>query len=787
MSQKSKFDWLKVRKQDQGYRRSFYKKSLLMIVLIACIPGLITGAAIYWLTTGKIEGELQRLHQSQIKQRAENIDDQLAFLELTFSHWSFDPKFDQKLKDIDFVYKYDQVQELYRTMIVIEGSHPLIEKAEFFLNKPKPLTMNKEKYVFLQKSSEIDTYNSYLKQKKTIFWTDTFLNNAQESNNSGKSELMLMTKFPGGSLEPFGVLIATIDEAKLSKLLRTLTPYDEGSSILMSTAGNWFLTGSGKRTELDSALREEYEKREGKESSFLFTHNKTTYSVSSGSFSRLGNTWTYLSAAPLTAITSPVLFVSKVILMISLGGLLLAFLFSWLGTSRLYTPIERLLGLLAGNKESTDRSDHKDEFGMIENHWLSLTSESESLRNTLNQQLPLVREGYMLQLVQGYLFSYSEHDIRERLMHFGRDTEEKSFVAIMLQIRGLSGMEGRFSSGDEELVTFAVTNIVGELSQNKGLEREIVNFHDLTIGVLLMLPSDESPKRLRMELHGFCEELIQAIGRTLKLQITLSISKQTLQIKQIPYMFEEARHALSYRELPEVNQIIDLEQLNKTDSQRKFSYPFTLEKEIIHSIRMGSEDEAAELIEQFLQELSHEGSTEMIVRQGMLQLLGSVLNSMVQSGMNPIHIFEGANLFDHLSMQNSPDEMLKWFKHKVIGTFVQELISKQDFHLKQMVEQVMLYLNERYMTDLSLDSCADHFGTSPYTLSRAFKQISGINFIDYLTNIRLATAKQLLRESELKITEVAERVGYQQSYFNRIFKKYEGVTPSQYRDMLREH
>ncbi|MFD0676237.1 MULTISPECIES: helix-turn-helix domain-containing protein [unclassified Paenibacillus] len=783
MSQNPKLNWLKAGIRGQGYKRSFYQKILMMIVLIACIPGLITGVGIYWLTTGNIESELQRLHQNQIKQRAENVDDQLAFLELTFSHWSFDPKFDQKLKDIDFVYKFEQVQELYRTMIVIEGSHPLIEKAEFFLNKPRPLMMNKEKYVYLENKEEIETYNSYLKQKKTIFWTNGIPSVGTE--NDSKSKLMLVTKFPGGSLEPFGVLIASLDESKLSKMLRTLTPYDEGASIMM--AGNWVVTGNSRPSELDEALRIEYQKREGKESSFLFTHNKTTYSVSSGSFTRLGNTWTYLSAAPLNAITSPVRFISQFIIIISLGGLILAFLFSWLGTYRLYTPIKRLLELLSGDKESPSRPRNKDEFDLIENHWLTLASESQSLRNILNQQMPLVREGYMLQLVQGYLFSYSEHDIRERLLHFGKDTDDKSFVAIMLQIRGLTELEGRFSSGDEELVTFAVANIVGELSQNQGLECEIVNFHDLTIGVWLLLPTDESPKRLRTELHDYCQELIQVIHRTLKVQITASISKQTMQIKQIPYMFEEARHALSYREMLDVSQIIDLDKLNKSDSQRKFSYPFTLEKEIIHSIRMGSEDEAAALIEQFLAEISQEGSTEMIARQGMLQLLGSVLNAMVQSGMNPVHMFEGANLFDHLSMQNGPDEMLKWFKHKVVGTFVQELISKQDFHLKQMVEQVILYLNERYMTDLSLDSCAEYFGTSPYTLSRAFKQISGINFIDYLTNIRLATAKQLLRESELKITEVAERVGYQQSYFNRIFKKYEGVTPSHYREMIREH
>ncbi|WP_248930013.1 helix-turn-helix domain-containing protein [Paenibacillus hamazuiensis] len=780
---KSITNWFKPAKEERGYKRSFYRKSLLIIALIACIPGLITGIGIYWTATGKIENELQRLHQSQIKQRAENIDDQLAFLEMTFSHWTFDPKFDTKLKDIDFTYKYDQVQELYRTMIIIEGSHPLIEKVELYLNKPRYLTMNKEKYRFLADPTEIDAYNSLIKEGKTIFWTDRLHG---ITGTGGEESLTLVTKLPGGSMEPFGVLIAGLDQAKLSKLLRTLTPYNEGSTLLMSEDGGWVISGGGKLSELDQAIQAEFMKREGKDDSFLFKYKNTTYSVSSGAFTRLGNKWIYLSAAPVTAITSPVIFISKVIVFISLGGLVLALLFSWLASRRLYTPVERLVSTLTGGSKEAFRFDNKDEFDLIEKHWNELNRESESLRGKLEQQMPLVREGFMLQLVQGYLFSYSEYDIRERLRHYGRDAEGKSFAAIMVQLGGLSNLEGRFSSGDEELISFAAANIIEEMTASRQADAEVVNFHDMCIGVLVMVPSDASEKLLKEELHRFCEELLQAIGKILKLPVTVSISSISPQAKQIPYMFDEARQALSYRALPEDSQIIDLERLNKTDSQRKFSYPFALEKEIIHSIRMGSEDEADGLIEQFLKELSQIGSTELTARQGMLQLLGSVLNAMVHSGMNPVQMFEGANLFDELSAQKGPADMLRWFRQRIVRTFVQELISKQDFHLKQMVEQVILYLYEKYMTDLSLDSCAEHYGTSPYTLSRAFKQITGINFIDYLTNIRLGKAKQLLRDSELKITEVAGQVGYQQSYFNRIFKKYEGVTPSQYREMVRE-
>ncbi|MNJ68620.1 HTH-type transcriptional regulator YesS [compost metagenome] len=100
-----------------------------------------------------------------------------------------------------------------------------------------------------------------------------------------------------------------------------------------------------------------------------------------------------------------------------------------------------------------------------------------------------------------------------------------------------------------------------------------------------------------------------------------------------------------------------------------------------------------------------------------------------------------------------------------------------------MIEQAMIYLQQNYMNDVSLDSCADEIGTNTFFLSKSFKQVLGHNFIDYLTELRMEKAKELLRGSHLRISEVAEQVGYQHSYFNRIFKKLEGMTPSRYREL----
>ncbi|WP_051620372.1 helix-turn-helix domain-containing protein [Paenibacillus sp. UNC451MF] len=773
--------------QKYKYNKRFFRKSLAMILIMASVPGLIIGLSIYWIATNNVEEELQRLHQNQIKNRAANIDDQLAFLEMTVSHWAFDSKFDEKLKTLDFAYNYDTVQDMYRTILSLESAHPFLQKVELFLEKPRALVFSTERYTFLNNSSDIESYETLLKHDKSMFWT---IPKPQGASNQG---LSIVSKIPGGSSEPFGAIIATLNQDNLLKVLKTLTPYNEGVTMLFNDKNEWNLSSSGAAgSELDQALKQAYVTHQAelkdttvndaKPESFLFDFNKVSYSVSYGHFNRLGQTWVYISAAPLSSITAPVVSISKWILVISITGLIFALLLSWFVSRRIYHPVQRLLSLLAGERNE----EVKDEFALIEKHWQHLSKETESMRNKLEEQVPILREGFFLQLAQGYLISLHENDMKERMKRYGWETENRQFIALMFQLTGFANLEGRFSPGDESLVTFAASNIIDEVIKEQYEQAEIINFHNFSIGVLLSFPSSHPLSWLENDLEEVCQEVIRAINRILKMQVTISVSKGIHNVKQIPHLFEEVRQALVYRDLLDENQIIRAEQLSKLNVLKESSYPFTLDKEIISAIRNGQETEAVELISQFMEELSANGSTEFMLQQGMLQLLGSIRYSSLQSGMNPVQLFGSVNLFEQLGQIKEPEQMLNWFQRKVISVFVQEMISRQDYHFKQIIEQVIVYLREQYMTPLSLESCADLFGTSPYTLSRAFKQITGVNFIDFLTNIRISNAKTMLMETDMKISEVADAVGYQHSYFNRLFKKYEGITPSQFRELNRK-
>ena len=98
-------------------------------------------------------------------------------------------------------------------------------------------------------------------------------------------------------------------------------------------------------------------------------------------------------------------------------------------------------------------------------------------------------------------------------------------------------------------------------------------------------------------------------------------------------------------------------------------------------------------------------------------------------------------------------------------------------------EQARAYIDRHYMDpELSLSSVANAVSVSPNHLSTLFKSKIGVGFSEYLTEVRIRQAKRLLITSDLRVSEVGERVGYQNmEYFSMLFKKNTGQTPSQYR------
>lgn len=92
------------------------------------------------------------------------------------------------------------------------------------------------------------------------------------------------------------------------------------------------------------------------------------------------------------------------------------------------------------------------------------------------------------------------------------------------------------------------------------------------------------------------------------------------------------------------------------------------------------------------------------------------------------------------------------------------------------------YVNKNYMDDVTLDSLAAYAGFSRYTLSRMFRQHTGMTFTQYLNKRRVTMAEELLASTKIPVTQVALQCGFNSiATFNRVFREVRGCTPTQYR------
>lgn len=107
-------------------------------------------------------------------------------------------------------------------------------------------------------------------------------------------------------------------------------------------------------------------------------------------------------------------------------------------------------------------------------------------------------------------------------------------------------------------------------------------------------------------------------------------------------------------------------------------------------------------------------------------------------------------------------------------------------HPDETIIQIQLWIHDNYSRNINIAELAQRFGMSTRTLNRRFKDATAITPLAYLREIRIKTARELLKTSNLSIVEVAEKSGYQDSaYFTERFKQQLGTTPSAYREMVR--
>lgn len=132
------------------------------------------------------------------------------------------------------------------------------------------------------------------------------------------------------------------------------------------------------------------------------------------------------------------------------------------------------------------------------------------------------------------------------------------------------------------------------------------------------------------------------------------------------------------------------------------------------------------------------------------------------------------------------EKLIEYFIN-FLSNIAESMSYEKIYASKDTIENVKSYISKYYYKDIKLDFLSDIFFLNSAYLSTLFKERTGQKYIDFLNSVRIEKAKELLNKSDRKIYQISKAVGYDNpKYFFRVFKKYTGVSPEQYKKRLQE-
>ena len=212
-------------------------------------------------------------------------------------------------------------------------------------------------------------------------------------------------------------------------------------------------------------------------------------------------------------------------------------------------------------------------------------------------------------------------------------------------------------------------------------------------------------------------------------------------------------------------------------------YPIDLEKKIFNLVELGEYGACMEACGRFFDWMSEtHGENINDVKLKSLEFVLWAEHLAYESGGMTYHFCSRTDYLPTLNDMEINDELRSWFVAK-IGDASHNVKQKKEESSKGVIESAKRYIKTQYNKDISLDDVSKEVDISPYYFSKLFKEETGENFIEYLTNMRLKTAKNLLDTTEMSMKEIGIQIGYSDpNYFSRIFKKNFGITPTEYKE-----
>lgn len=402
--------------------------------------------------------------------------------------------------------------------------------------------------------------------------------------------------------------------------------------------------------------------------------------------------------------------------------------------------------------------------------------EAKKLRKCFEESIPILKEKLLYDII--FQININEEEIKEGFELYGIEINE--FVMIMIEIDGDSKKKEPYQ---RQLYQFGIVNTVEEMfAEEFKVEKIVLNNKQIAF----IIGTHETVELLEEDVYKKVHSIQQLVESCFDFTVSIAISTKGKDVDELHDKMMECKNALAYRFYMGNSSIIlyrDLSGFYKGQDNLAFD---GIDKVLCNTIKTGNEEDVVHILGQINDKVIQTNLDpeyiktfywNLIYEINMIRI--SIKNLEVQDKDLSHDISSLYKLIDNATQVKELQDLLE----DVAMSVVHRINRYNKKNINQILQKAMDYICENYTMSITLNELAEHTYVSTYYLSRMFKKELGKNFVEYLNEVRIDKAKELLKDNKYKTYEVAELVGIQDPhYFSKIFKKYVNMTPTEYKD-----
>lgn len=412
----------------------------------------------------------------------------------------------------------------------------------------------------------------------------------------------------------------------------------------------------------------------------------------------------------------------------------------------------------------------------------------------LQEGMPLLREKFLLSLITSG--GGSRTIPRERITFLGLDLPvDASYWVVVLSVDDLAQVMASRSERDRQLLWYAVLNIYQELIDTHlhGYAFEYQNGEFVGIlhaagGAGQGAPGAEGEEAERAEaLFALAGDIRFNLERYLKISVTIGISDRTAGLAELSHAYKQAREAAGHKWYLGKNRIITMDSLESTEAGAGgiSRYAPLPNEPLISALKAADEDKLRLALDDLFADLNRNRRDGLKYgRNGCLQLILEVGQLLLTLGVpSPELEAEEARLWELVFEKETLGELRQLIEEH-LRVACGRIREKRTGKVANLVERVRAVIEESYAdSHFTVAEIGKVVYLTPTYVSLLFKQETGQTINEYLTQVRIDKAKELLRDPQHKLYDICYAIGYTDpSYFTKLFKKTTGLTPSVYRE-----